>query len=389
MSIPRQWTMTFGAALAFCVCPGLVSTTIAAADPVMTLADAITRDFDPAKISTLIAGTAGHVPADATDTTPALEQLEHVLNVGNGVAVALLHIFDQQNVASDQLIKDLAQSASLYHAVADDLAGMNLNDPAEQQMIAQAQAAMSAGRFSDAERQIRQLEDREIASAAQSTNGSGVHTPLASEHQFAAAQALTLMGKIALMKLQYGAATEDFQLARQRLMTAPFGPPNQRVTQAAPTAAPQLQATEATPPASKPIVVAMVQPANSSTIPVAAPTSEALPRATNPVAEMPPAAHVLPTDTLELILRRGDDLLALGDLAAARLLYERAAAAGDARGAIGMAKTYDPRVLAQLGARGIQPDPDVAASWYRKALSLGDTSAAARLRMLERRVSSQ
>jgi TPR repeat protein len=132
-----------------------------------------------------------------------------------------------------------------------------------------------------------------------------------------------------------------------------------------------------------------VQPANSSTIPVAAPTSEALPRATNPVAEMPPAAHVLPTDTLELILRRGDDLLALGDLAAARLLYERAAAAGDARGAIGMAKTYDPRVLAQLGARGIQPDPDVAASWYRKALSLGDTSAAARLRMLERRVSSQ
>jgi TPR repeat protein len=54
-----------------------------------------------------------------------------------------------------------------------------------------------------------------------------------------------------------------------------------------------------------------------------------------------------------------------------------------------MAKTYDPLVLAQMGARGIQPDQDVAASWYRKALSLGDTSAAARLRMLERRVSSQ
>ncbi len=389
MSIPRQWTMTFGAALAFCVCPGLISTTRAAADPVMTLADAIARDFDSTKISTLIAGTAGHSPADATDTTPALEQLQHVLKVGNGVAVALLHIFDQQNVATDQLIKDLAQSASLYHAVSDDLAGMNLGDPAEQQMIAQAQAAMNAGRFSDAEQQIQQLEDREIASAPQSTNGSRVHVPLASEHQFAAAQALTLLGKIALMKLQYGAATEDFQLARQRLMTAPSGQSNQHVTAAEPAASAKQQADEGTAPAPKPIVVAMVQPAISSTIPNAAPTSEALPRVTNTVTELPPAGHALPAETLELIVRRGDDLLALGDLAAARLLYERAAAAGDARGAIGIAKTYDPLVLAQIGARGIQPDPDVAASWYRKALSLGDTSAAARLRMLERRVSSQ
>ncbi|MGC1408956.1 MAG: hypothetical protein WA864_08465 [Acetobacteraceae bacterium] len=390
MSNPRQWTAPFGAALAFCVYTGLVSSTIAAADPVMTLADAISRDFDPATISTLIAGTAGHIPADATNTAPALEQLQHVLNVGDGVAVALLHIFDQQNVATDQLIKDLAQSASLYHAVSDDLAGMSLEDPAEQQMIAQAQTAMNAGRFSDAEQQIRQLEDREIASAAQSADGSGVHLPLASAHQFAAAQALTLLGKIALMKLQYGAATEDFQLARQRLMTGPVGPSNARVTGSEPAAPPpRQQANEGTTPASKPIVVAMVQPAISSTIPDAAPTSQALPRVTNTVAELPPAAHALPADTLELILHRGDELLALGDLAAARLLYERAASAGDARGATGMAKTYDPRVLAQMGARGIQPDPDVAASWYRKALSLGDTSAAARLRMLERRVSSQ
>jgi TPR repeat protein len=389
MSMPRQWTMALVAALALCVCPEVGSTTTAAADQATTLADAMARDIDPAKISTLIASTAGHVPADATDMAPTLEQLQRVLNVGNGVAVALLHIFDQQNVATDQLIKDLAQSASLYHALADDLAGMNLDDPAEQQMIAQAQAAMSTGRFSDVERQIRQLGDREIALAGQSTNGSGVNTPLASEHQFAAAQALTLLGKIALMKLQYGAATEDFQLARQRLMTASSGPSHERVTDAEPPTPPRQPANEGTAPASKPIVVAMVQPAITSTVPDTAPTSPALPRVTNTVAEPPTAAHVLPADTLELILRRGDELLALGDLAAARLLYERAAAAGDARGAIGMAKTYDPRVLAQIGARGIQPDPDAAATWYRKALSLGDTSAAARLRMLEQRVSSQ
>src|ERR1700693_1888411 len=109
MSIPRQWTTTLGAALAFCVCPGLISTTIAA-DQAYTLADAIARDFDAAKMSTLIAGTAGHTPAGAPYPTPTLERLQHDLNVGNGVAVALLHIFDQQNVATDQLIKGLAQS---------------------------------------------------------------------------------------------------------------------------------------------------------------------------------------------------------------------------------------------------------------------------------------
>jgi len=92
MSTPRQWTMTLGAALAFCVCHGVVSTTIAASDQATTLADVMARDFGPAKISTLIARTTGHIPSDSTDTTATLEKLQRVLNVGNGVAVALLHI---------------------------------------------------------------------------------------------------------------------------------------------------------------------------------------------------------------------------------------------------------------------------------------------------------
>jgi TPR repeat protein len=86
---------------------------------------------------------------------------------------------------------------------------------------------------------------------------------------------------------------------------------------------------------------------------------------------------------LQLLLRRGDAMLALGDLSLARLLYARAASAGDARGAIGVAKTYDPSVLSQIGARGIKADSATAAVWYRKALELGDASAAARLRLLD------
>jgi TPR repeat protein len=76
-----------------------------------------------------------------------------------------------------------------------------------------------------------------------------------------------------------------------------------------------------------------------------------------------------------MLLTRGDMLLAAGDVSAARLLYQRAASAGSAVAATGAGKTYDPNVLARLGAVGMHPDAGRAASWYRQAVSLGDGEA--------------
>jgi hypothetical protein len=90
---------------------------------------------------------------------------------------------------------------------------------------------------------------------------------------------------------------------------------------------------------------------------------------------------------LDLLLRRADALFATGDLTAARLLYARAAAAGEARGATGAGMTFDPEILSQLGARGIQPDAAAAQAWYRLALVLGDASAAEHLNLLKRVIS--
>jgi hypothetical protein len=142
------------------------------------------------------------------------------------------------------------------------------------------------------------------------------------------------------------------------------------------------EATVAKPPAAAPpaiahdeaavtperVVMALVQPtAMKPTAPPDRPKSAPEP-ITEAVAKLPPAVAILSTDMLQLLLRRGDAMLALGDLASARLLYARAASAGDARGAIGVAKTYDPSVLSQIGARGIKADSATAAVWYRKAL---------------------
>lgn len=75
-------------------------------------------------------------------------------------------------------------------------------------------------------------------------------------------------------------------------------------------------------------------------------------------------------------------MLALGDIAAARLFYERAAALGSARGATSLGKTYDPAFLTSIQATGVTPNRDLAASWYRKGAALGDMEGGHRLAML-------
>jgi len=82
------------------------------------------------------------------------------------------------------------------------------------------------------------------------------------------------------------------------------------------------------------------------------------------------------------LVKKGDEQLAEGNIAAARLFYERAADAGLAQGAMALAGTFDATELAQLGVRGIQPDPKQARRWYERAQQLGASDAEERLRRI-------
>jgi len=95
-----------------------------------------------------------------------------------------------------------------------------------------------------------------------------------------------------------------------------------------------------------------------------------------------PAASPIPAEIIAALIRRGDELLRIGDISAARLAYERAAAGGSARAMTGLGTTYDPRFLDRINAHGIRPDPAIAAEWYRKAAALGDAVAEARMSQL-------
>jgi len=77
--------------------------------------------------------------------------------------------------------------------------------------------------------------------------------------------------------------------------------------------------------------------------------------------------------------------MAVGDVAAARIVFQRAAQAGDAAAALAMGATYDPLVLNKIGVVGVTADPDKARGWYVKAQQLGSPEAPRRLELLAHR----
>jgi TPR repeat protein len=94
------------------------------------------------------------------------------------------------------------------------------------------------------------------------------------------------------------------------------------------------------------------------------------------VAAPPPRAI---GEQIALWVKRGEDFTAAGDFASARLVFQRAAEAGDAKAALMLAETYDPNIL----PAGVAPDTAMARLWYEKAMDLGSPEAQRRLERLD------
>jgi TPR repeat protein len=102
-----------------------------------------------------------------------------------------------------------------------------------------------------------------------------------------------------------------------------------------------------------------------------------------PPARAIDAARAIDPDELAGLLKRARGLIAIGDIAAARLLLERAAGAQEASAALLLAQTYDPAVLGAPDMRSITPDPAMARDWYRKAAQFGSPEAQQRLAQIQ------
>src|ERR1700730_14268742 len=147
----------------------------------------------------------------------------------------------------------------------------------------------------------------------------------------------------------------------------------------------RLLAPENQAPGARSVTTAAVAPtrddiksAYQSALQGAAPRAAAVPE----IMTSADAVHHLDPNEIASSLKRADDLIASGDIAAARLVLRRAAEAEDARAAMTLAETYDPAVLEKLGVHGVVPDPAMARSWYEKAKQFGATEAVQRLELL-------
>src|SRR5882724_1279653 len=122
---------------------------------------------------------------------------------------------------------------------------------------------------------------------------------------------------------------------------------------------------------------AALPPAAAPTVPVAAAPAAAVP------AAAPPAARRIDAEELATLLKRARSLIAIGDIAPARLLLKRAADAQEATAALLLAQTYDPAVLGKQDMRSIAPDPALAREWYQKAARYGSVDAQQRLSQMQ------
>jgi hypothetical protein len=115
----------------------------------------------------------------------------------------------------------------------------------------------------------------------------------------------------------------------------------------------------------------------------AAPTPQQQPQQQQPTASPgppsaaraePPVREINPNEVAGFV-RRGQELLAAGDLQAARLFLLRAADAHDARAALLLAKSFDPIASKRFGSADAEPDLARARSWYQKAEQWGASEA--------------
>ncbi len=165
---------------------------------------------------------------------------------------------------------------------------------------------------------------------------------------------------------------------------ASAGPAVEAPAAAAPPRPPSLPST-----APRAVTVLRIAPrptdALGGSAPHVPPAAAALPPAVAPQASLAPpptpprAPPAMDAQEIELLLKQGKQFVAVGDLVTARTVLSRVANAGVAAGALALAETYDPTVLAKLGVRGMEGDIEQARRWYARAQELGSDEAPHRL----------
>jgi hypothetical protein len=160
------------------------------------------------------------------------------------------------------------------------------------------------------------------------------------------------------------AAERALEIAAAAPKPVPAAPPSA----AAPSVPDDLSAPK---PEATPAVARLEMPKDTSPNVSGSPNR----RVATPTAVTPPSEPHASTAETALLLARGDSLFGVGDVASARLFYERAADAGNGGAALRLGETFDPNFLKRAKLRAVQGDAAAAVFWYRRARELGIAEA--------------
>jgi hypothetical protein len=199
------------------------------------------------------------------------------------------------------------------------------------------------------------------------------------------------------MQLGFSGAPITPDLSRQFAVPAAAPAPSERPDQVAVTDRPAPEHKDQLPSASAPIVSTPTRAAITKqpprammiareTPPAAQPTGQPTPQPAGQATTQPMVQDLITRqidpDELASLVRRGDDFVNFRDLSSARLLYRRAAEAGNVRAALALASTFDPNVLKKLGFPENVGEVTKARLWYERAQQLGSAEAPQRLEQL-------
>jgi TPR repeat protein len=136
---------------------------------------------------------------------------------------------------------------------------------------------------------------------------------------------------------------------------------------------------------SEPVHEQPAPPAEASLRTSAAPSARE-PDASQSVSPRPPTlatpAKSQRRPEADAFMNKGIQLLDLGDVAAARLLFERAADLGLPEAYTAIGETFDPAELGRRRIIGMKGQPDIALKWYRLGDERGDPRARERISRL-------
>jgi hypothetical protein len=139
------------------------------------------------------------------------------------------------------------------------------------------------------------------------------------------------------------------------------------------------------PPPVADTTVAVLPPRVAPEPPAPPPPPRVAPAPQAPPPPSAPALRQMDPAEVRILVQQGEQFMAVGDVVAARMVFQRAAETGDAGAAMALGATYDPFILARLGTLGMVSDVAKARHWYQKAKEFGSQEAPRRLELLANR----